>query len=224
MPRKSNKPIQYDPAAPIQKVKGESWKANTALKDYYLMGGSRSLRKLLSIYKKQAISKDTAKKGDRDPPPTNSINTINSWSKRNRWQERVIDQAAIDTNTDLAKWAQRRDEIREEDYKAGKKIRGLAIEILEHTPEYIIKKEFSKRGSDIITIIKALDGHLMLKAFDIASNLQRVSADMATENITINPDGESINKIAERLKRDLLGRIKSELEEAPARTKTKPNK
>lgn len=223
MPRKS-KQIEYDPAAPIQKVKGEGWKANTALKDYYLMGGSRSLRKLLAEYKKQASNKSQTNKGDRDPPPTTSWPTMATWSKRNRWQERITDQAAIDTNSDLAKWAQRRDEIREADYISGKKIRDLAFEILEHTPEYIIKKEFSKRGSDIITIIKALDGHLMLKAFDIASDLQRVAADMATENITINPDGESINKIAERIRRELLGRIKGELEETQTATKTKPNK
>jgi phytoene dehydrogenase-like protein len=139
---------------------------------------------------------------------------LGSWSLRNKWQERVNDQAVIDTNDDLAKWAQRRDEIREADYETGKKIRVLADKILEACPEYILTRELHNNKGEVTTIIKAIDGMLMLKAFDLASELQRIAADLATESIDVKTDGKSLNTIADKLRSDLMDRIKKELETA----------
>lgn len=207
MPKAPKKHFEYDPAAPIQKSKGEGWRANAALKDYYLLGSTRSLRKLHAIYLKQSSSENQTKK---DNPPTISMTSMSTWSKRYRWQERVLDQSRIDTNEDLALWSARRQEIRENDYQQGQQIRSLAMKILEECPEYIITKEV--REGDTVTIIKEIDGRLMLQAFKIASEMQRLAADMNTANIDTRLDDKSIDVIAGTVRSTLMARIEGEME------------
>ena len=61
---------------------GESKSANTALIDYTLMGaGERSLRKLCDQYR--------AHKAEGDDPPTVRLETLEDWSRKYRWQDRV---------------------------------------------------------------------------------------------------------------------------------------
>ncbi|MHC4195938.1 MAG: hypothetical protein ACYSQZ_08355 [Planctomycetota bacterium] len=92
----------FDPEAPLNRIKGESKKAHDALMDYFLMGGGRSLRKLGDKYVEQASSDYQAKE-----PPTKKQNTLMAWSLRNHWQARVAQQTLLDDEIALEQYRQR---------------------------------------------------------------------------------------------------------------------
>lgn len=92
----------FDPDAPLNRIKGESKKAHNALMDYFLMGGGRSLRKLGDKYIKQASSDYQA-----ESPPTKKQNTLMAWSLRYHWQARIARQTEIDNEIALAEFRQR---------------------------------------------------------------------------------------------------------------------
>jgi len=92
----------FDPDAPLNRIKEESKKAHSAFMDYFLMGGGRSLRKLGDKYVKQASSDYQAKE-----PPTKKQNTLMAWSLRNHWQARIAQQTLIDNEMALEQYRQR---------------------------------------------------------------------------------------------------------------------
>ncbi len=69
---------------PLQRLPGETHRANAALHDYVAMGYDRSLAKLLGKY-----SEDPAK------TPTKSIDTLFLWSSKHQWQARVAAWEAL---------------------------------------------------------------------------------------------------------------------------------
>lgn len=86
---------------------------------------------------------------------------------------------------DIDQWEKRRKEVREQDWKIGKDLRDLAVEILEHGPNYIIERHRTVRGNkdqpDQIIITLALDINAAVKAGKLGSDLQRLAAEMATD-------------------------------------------
>ena len=218
MPEKKKRrpaaPFVYDKTEPIQKAKTESWRANSALRDYYQMGPARSLRKLLDRYVKQAANKAQTKSAEIQEPPTTKWTTMGTWSKRHSWVERVSKQDEIDREDENRLWLERRRAIRERDFDQGDKLRELADKILEETPNFI--KTTRRKGPDGGEVIfVALDGHLMVKALEKGSDLQRMAAEIATENIDVRSDGKPIGNISE-LRDKLMDRISKELEAADA--------
>lgn len=63
---------------------GESDAAHQALRDYCRMGVRRSLSKLLAQYTRQASNKRSTKL-----PPTQSSNTLETWSHSHEWVKRA---------------------------------------------------------------------------------------------------------------------------------------
>jgi hypothetical protein len=87
---KSIKPIdEFDREDPLKPVGDEPAKASQALLDYALMGASRSLRELLKCY--QIVGEEWAKNKPREfqRPPTTRLHTLENYSVKYRWQERV---------------------------------------------------------------------------------------------------------------------------------------
>jgi hypothetical protein len=92
----------FDPEAPLSRIKGESKKAHSAFMDYFLMGAGRSLRKLLAEFSKQHENASSTKH-----PPTTKWTTLSKWSHIHRWQARIARQTEIDNETALEQYRQR---------------------------------------------------------------------------------------------------------------------
>jgi hypothetical protein len=91
----------FDPEAPLNRIKGESKKSNAGLMDYFLMGAGRSLQKLANQYTHEVASNPQAK------PPTTKYNTLITWSLRHHWQARIARQTEIDNEIALEQFRQR---------------------------------------------------------------------------------------------------------------------
>lgn len=184
-------PIQYNEETPLEKIPGETQRANLALFDYYSLGPGRSMQTLLNRYKEDIA------KGLK--PPTRRFSTLLDWSRFNGWQERVAAQERIDRAKIQARWLERQDAIREADYLQGEKIRQLADDALSQAPAFlkqkrrVIKGQKGKEGEadepDQIIITMAIDAKLIVQAAKTASDLQRRAAGLGDET-TINHQGE----------------------------------
>jgi hypothetical protein len=92
----------FDDDAPLNRIKGESKKAHSAFMDYFLMGGGRSLRKLLAKFGKLAESEAST-----ETPPTTKWTTLSKWSHIHHWQARIARQTEIDNEIALEQFRQR---------------------------------------------------------------------------------------------------------------------
>jgi hypothetical protein len=105
----------FDPEAPLNRIKGESRKAHKAFMDYFLAGAAWSLRDLHQEYQNRAIRNeqqdgDEQRDGNEvatEKPPTRSWWTVCNWSKNNHWQARIDRQTEIDNEIALAQYRQR---------------------------------------------------------------------------------------------------------------------
>ena len=102
----------FDPEAPLNRIKGESKKAHSGFMDYFLAGTGRSLRDLHQRYQDQAAKVAKNEQHDNnepatEKPPTHSWWTICNWSKNNHWQARIARQTEIDNEIALAQFQQR---------------------------------------------------------------------------------------------------------------------
>jgi hypothetical protein len=106
----------FDPQAPLNRIKGESQKAHNALMDYWMMGAGRSLRKLFEEYEKQAdesekqADESEQQENNAEPtkkPPTTSWWTLSDWSQKKHWQARIARQKEIDDEIALEQYRQR---------------------------------------------------------------------------------------------------------------------
>ena len=92
----------FDPEIPLNRIKGESKKAHSAFMDYFLMGGGRSLRKLLAEFSKQHENEAST-----IHPPTTKWTTLSKWSHIHHWQARIALQVEIDNAIALEQFRQR---------------------------------------------------------------------------------------------------------------------
>lgn len=102
-----------------------------------------------------------------------------SWSRafvRWNWRARAEAWDAAELERLEAEWEARRGEVRERDFAQAMQLRDLAQQIIDAGPKFILEREY-KRG-DKTFVIKALDGHLAVKAIEASSKLQRLAAEM----------------------------------------------
>jgi len=97
--------------------RGETRRANAALREYALMGPGRSLLKLHARFR--AIPKKNAPQ-----PPTRRLSTLKLWSTKYDWVARVNRWGKI-------RWETRRRAILESDWEDGRALREKALKLLE---------------------------------------------------------------------------------------------
>lgn len=109
----------FDPEAPLSRIKGESKKAHSAFMGYFLAGAARTLRDLhqkyqtqSDRYEQQEIEGDEGEQQDNnepatEKPPTTSWWTVGNWSKNNHWQARIAQQVANDNAIALEEYRRR---------------------------------------------------------------------------------------------------------------------
>jgi hypothetical protein len=102
VPRVREQMTDFDSDAPLNRIKGESRKAHSALMDYFLMGAGRSLRKLLDRFSKQHENESST-----ELPPTTKWTTLSKWSHIHYWQARIARQTEIDNEIALEQFRQR---------------------------------------------------------------------------------------------------------------------
>jgi hypothetical protein len=110
---------------PLTRVKGESKRANAALRDYALMGAGRALRKLLQNYIERAANVEQAQ------PPTTRWSTICGWSASLAWQERVVRFDELQQEIEVRDYAARRLVDREARIQVLQAYRGKIIQALQ---------------------------------------------------------------------------------------------
>lgn len=201
--------LAFDQEDPLARIPGETSRANQALRDYYHQGTTRSLRKLLAAYREQIAA------GAASEPPTRRLQTLTGWSMTLAWQMRIDAQEALDRKAESAArqraleesarlWAERREQLREQDWSDAQALRDLARTIVKEGPKYIkasrrvIRGEGDQPDREVITL--ALDGALAVRAMETSSKLQRLSAGMETEH-TVTEDldpGEDIDALRQR--------------------------
>lgn len=111
---------------------------------------------------------------------------------REQWKARAeaFDQAERDRMED--EWEERRSEVRERDYIQARELRDLAQQIIDAAPQFIHEREY--RRGDKTFVIKALDGHLAVKALEASSKLQRLAAEIQdpVQKVDVTSDGKAI--------------------------------
>lgn len=100
--------VTFDLADPLRRIEGETVKAHRALQDYAIMGPGRSLRRLADDYQTQ------------DKPPTKRRQTLEKWSTKFAWQDRValfdlaeFEHAISQYYDSREKWRARRESLLE---------------------------------------------------------------------------------------------------------------
>ncbi len=189
--------VAFNYEKPLAVVKGESPEANTALRDYALMGDGRSLAKLHAHYleraQEQARGQSEGKTGARRTPgrpgsglpPTTRLNTLERWSARFGWQARLQVWKELLDAQEEEKWRKRRAQLREDEWEHGSELLGLAKNIMAETPKFIrTTRRVLSDKREIITM--ALDGHLLVKITETGSKLRRQAAEMETELFKVN--------------------------------------
>jgi phosphoglycolate phosphatase-like HAD superfamily hydrolase len=115
----------WDADNPLARARGETAKANAALRDYVLMGAGRSLRSLMERYRAQFAH-------DPDTVPTIRWATLSRWSSHYDWQARLERFEDLETDRALVTWRQRQDEIREHEWDATEKLLARAEQMLRY--------------------------------------------------------------------------------------------
>lgn len=87
---------------PLARIEKESSKAHTAFCDYARMGAGRSLGKLHEQYTGDKSGQSRGKVG-AEKPPTKHLSTLETWSSKHNWQDRV---KVYDTHIEAEKTAE----------------------------------------------------------------------------------------------------------------------
>jgi len=119
----------FDPADPLGRTKGELATAHQALIDYALLGTKRSLQRLARIYVGEEVTEADKKtevwgqlhgEDTVREPPTKYLRTIENWSVKYAWQDRVAlyDMRQIEAQIEAVEevqeqWRQRRQQMLE---------------------------------------------------------------------------------------------------------------
>ena len=168
--------ITWERADPLGQARGESWRANQALRDYAAMGPARSLRKLRERYLQQASSSPPA--GFR--APTASLATLETWSLKHDWVARVERGDGLATLEAEAAWRQRREEEREEEWQLARALFRRAREMLAFP---LVVEVLQEDGSKIErpTNWRMADA---AKFIELAAKLARLAARMRDDEPT----------------------------------------
>jgi len=180
----------FNPDSPLERIPGESLRANEALRDYAFMGPGRSLRKLLDKYRVQSECGSSAENepsqlAAAEPsskPPTTRLATLFSWSRRFIWQERTDAWTGIRNADDERKWEKRRQKQRKAEWKLGGKYKKTLKAVFTEIPNYHKTKRhiIKETGQEVITV--GLDTPFIIKATEAFSKLRRLASGMATEH------------------------------------------
>jgi len=168
--------VLFDQDSPLDRIAGESRRANDALRDYYGMGTDRTLKKLLERY--------TSGTG---PVLTRRFSTLKEWSTRHGWQARVDRQKAIDDRlADVARAGGIADHVQREMaaamqmYDKGRELLSLPIvritKTIDGQPTVIEPVNANEIGA----------GRQLIQA---ASAIGRLALGMPTENKNLNVGG-----------------------------------
>jgi hypothetical protein len=194
--------VSFDAERPLKLVKGESLEANTALRDYALMGEGRSLAKLHARYQERTATLHEQQRGQSggkagvkfgapvsvelpDLPPTKRLKTLEGWSVKFGWQVRIEAWKGLLDAEEDAKWKKRRWQIREDEWEHGSEMLDLAKSILAEGPKFIrtTRRYDQQNEREIITL--ALDSQALVKVSEISAKLRRQAAGMETEHVKL---------------------------------------
>ena len=174
-------PVRWSPDNPLQRGKGETRKAAQALRDYAMLGAARSLVKLRRRYLD----------GDVLEPPTRSLTTLQHWSAQHEWQRRVAIWEDLEAERRVERWRERRDELAELDWQHGKRLRELASKIMDAAPAFVRRREKRETlpdGTQRLTVTVALDTVALTRIEKLASDLQRLAAELPTARVNVSRD------------------------------------
>jgi hypothetical protein len=159
--------ISFDPERPLDRIQGETLRANAALRAYALMGPGRSLRKLA-----QNGSQQTG---------TKHLPSLERWSRQLGWVRRVEAWEQIQAEEDERLWAERRNEVRELGFQKGMALMELVDGILAEAPKFVrTTRHFDKANKrEIVTM--QLDLRVALRALREADRILRLSSEMETD-------------------------------------------
>lgn len=186
--------MTFNPDSPLNRIPGESRKANQALVDYALMGAGRNLRGLLEGYVKQASNESQTTK-----PPTLKWLSISTWSIRFHWVDRVTRFDELEQEARLAERKKRRQQLEEADWVTGEKLRQRVGEFLEQLPKFIktsesvtvedtidpVSKQPMKRETRVITVGLNTNLGQLANALKAATELQRLATGEATQRTEV---------------------------------------
>lgn len=182
---------------PLARCKRESLNALSALVDYEAMGPGRSLRLLSKGYRGELPSDHIlysyfAKYVRSDDvygtvPPTLQKATLGRWSSRFDWQARISRLEEIRKNEREVVRRQRAWEVEDKDWEQGQalrdKVQALLVE-MERFETVRVQEVVDANGDTvrIVTVKFKPTLNQMSGALKIGSELQRLSAGMATSN------------------------------------------
>lgn len=158
----------------LAQVDGESRRAHQAFHDYALMGAGRSLGKLLGWYAERAAAGEM--------PASTKRSTIETWSARHRWQERVGAWEAEVARLEVLAWEARRREQREREWKMAARLLDRAEAMLAFPLERT-RQEIGEDG-EAVTIVEPAGWRQVdiARVAELASKLARLAAEMETES------------------------------------------
>lgn len=169
--------MDFDNESPLNRIKGESLKANSSLHDYWLMGGGRSLDKLMALYLNPTEPLLKA-------PPTTKINTLKTWSQKLHWQARIKRQKEIDDAIALERFRERHmgaDEVMA-------RLADMARADLSQIPKF--------------ENIQELDGHPLshtIKKYKITKRRKQDDTEIINIEIELNDPQGALDKLAKIL-------------------------
>jgi hypothetical protein len=179
--------LSFDFDDPLARIADESLRANTALGDYVFQGPGRSLRKLLKAYEKRGQSGGRSG-AETDPetgfdgePPTLRLSTLEAWSVKFHWQERLERWEYLRLQEKERKWAERREQQRDSEWETHNKLEALGLAWLAEAPGFTRTKRriIKSTGQEIITVVP--NHEAMLKTIELASKLGRLATGMETD-------------------------------------------
>jgi hypothetical protein len=124
--------VYWDATDPLKRLDGESEAANGALNDYARMGYGRSLKRLHEHYVELAKTEYV---------PSTSYGTVNTWSTKYDWVDRVAAWTDIERKRQENLWRERRDSLRSKEWSNYERLQDIVSEMLEVVPQFISRKE-----------------------------------------------------------------------------------
>jgi hypothetical protein len=182
----NNHKPEFDREHPLDRIDGESLRANTAFRDYVFEGPGRSVRKLLAVYEKrvQSVSKASAE-NDADfsagDIPTLRLPTLFKWSTRFFWQERIDAFEVLRAREKQQRWAERVEALEEREWKIGNAFLDLVEAGLAEGPKFVRthRRIVKATNQEIITMQHDLLG--INTSAKTGDQMLRLAAGMDTE-------------------------------------------